>query len=81
MVQGQTPKFTFLEDATQLSIEPYIIPNDYMKKQSSTSQFISVRDKGASSVTAPAFESARGTRKRKLTDKSEPAGLSSISIK
>ena len=52
-----------------------------MKKQSSTSQFISVRDKGASSVTAPAFESARGTRKRKLTDKSEPAGLSSISIK
>lgn len=47
-----------------------------MKKHSSTSQFLTVRERSAlSTVVPPTFDSARFVRKRKLTDKFEPANL------
>jgi hypothetical protein len=41
-----------------------------MKKQTSTSQFLSARDKPSSSILIPpTIDTARGTRKRRLTEK------------
>lgn len=45
-----------------------------MKKHSSTSQFMTVRERPTISTTVPpTFDSARFVKKRKLTDKFEPA--------
>lgn len=49
-----------------------------MKKHSSTSQIMAVRERPAVSTTVPpAFDSARFVKKRKLTDKYEPSMMPS----